>query len=219
MKVPSLTWRHASTLGAMTRAACLASLTLASACALLSKAEPNVPRYFTPEAAAADPPPAPASGLELRLGVVKADGYIQDKIVYRDSTYEVGYYEERLWTDKPEAYVRRAVARDLFEQRGVREVVSGVATTLDVDVAAFEEVMKPQHVGRIELAYVLYDDRVVRASNTIAVERPIADAKGDAAASAAVQALAEALTVAAAGVADAAVAELRSETPTARAAP
>jgi cholesterol transport system auxiliary component len=204
---------------AFDRAALAAALALAPACALLSKSEPNVPRYFSPETAtatAAPPAPAPASGLELRLGVVNADGYIKDKIVHRDSAFEVGYYEERLWTDKPEAYVRRALARDLFDRRGVREVVSGVGTTLDVDVVAFEEVMAPQHVGRIELTYVLYDDRVVRLSRSIAVERPIAAAKGDAAA---VQAMAEALSAAVDGVADATVAELRTETASSTPAP
>jgi cholesterol transport system auxiliary component len=204
-------------------AAALACSALAPACALLSKSEPNVPRYFSPEtaaaAAAAPPAPAPASGLELRLGIVKADGYIKDKIVHRDSAFEVGYYEERLWTDKPEAYVRRVLARDLFDRRGVREVVSGVGTTLDVDVVAFEEVMAPQHVGRIELTYVLYDDRVVRLSRSITVERPIAAAKGDAAAGAAVQAMAEALWAAVDGVADATVAELRTETASSTPAP
>jgi cholesterol transport system auxiliary component len=196
------------------RAAGIATLVLTSACALLSKSEPNVPRYFSPEtsdAPATAPASSQASGLELRLGVVKAEGYIQDKIVHRDSTYEVGYYEERLWTDKPEAYVRRALARALFDRRAVREVVSGVGTTLDVDVVAFEEVMAPRHVGRIALTYVLYDDRVVRLSRSITVERPIAEKKGDATAGAAVEAMAEALSIAVESVADATVAELRSE--------
>jgi cholesterol transport system auxiliary component len=204
------------------RAAAIASLALVSACALLSKSEPNVPRYFSPETSSAPPAgtaSAQASGLELRLGVVKADGYIQDKIVHRDSAYEVGYYEERLWTDKPDAYVRRALARALFDVRGVREVVSGVGTTLDVDVVAFEEVMKPQHVGRIALTYVLYDDRVVRLSRSIAVERPIPDAKGDAAAEVAVQAMAEALSAAVDGIADATVTELRAEAAPSKPAP
>jgi cholesterol transport system auxiliary component len=217
---PSKTFWRAT--GRAAGIAAVASLTLASACALLSKSEPNVPRYFSPEtsdAPAAGTASAQASGLELRLGVVKADGYIQDKIVHRDSTYEVGYYEERLWTDKPEAYVRRALARDLFDRRGVREVVSGVGTTLDVDLVAFEEVMAPRHVGRIELAYVLYDDRVVRLSRSITIERPIAEAKGDATAGAAVEAMAEALSVAVDGVADATVAELRSEAPPSKLVP
>jgi cholesterol transport system auxiliary component len=218
MSLPKILQRTRSLAGA----AGIASLSFAPACALLSKSEPNIPRYFSPETAsapAAPTAPMPESGLEMRLGVVKADGYIKDKIVHRDSTYEVGYYEERLWTDKPEAYVRRALARDLFDRRGVREVVSGVGTTLDVDVVAFEEVMKPRHVGRIELTYVLYDDRIVRLSRSIMVERPIADAKGDAAAGAAVQAMADALAAAVDGVADATVAELRSETAPSKPAP
>lgn len=203
--------RLASTLG-------LAGLAFVSACALLSKSDPIVPRYFTPETATGGDPVA-ETGLELRLGRVNADEYLKDKIVHRDSTYEVGYYEERLWTDKPEAYVRRALARAIFGHRGVREVVSGVGTTLDVDVVAFEEVRTPRHVGRVELAFVLYDDRVVRLSRSIAVERPIADSKGDGAAVAAVEAIGEALDAAVDGIADATLAELRTEAASSKATP
>ena len=119
-----------------------------------------------------------AAGLELRLGRVNADAYIKDRIVHRDSAYEVGYYDDRVWTEKPEAYVRRALARALFDERGVTQLLSGVGATLDVDVVAFEEVRAPAHVARIELVYVVYDDRVVRLSRSVVVERPIAPAEG-----------------------------------------
>src|SRR5579859_2713520 len=115
----------------------------AAGCALLSKSDPVVPRYFSPEPAAAAEPalvvPA-AAPLELRLGRVNAGSYLRDKIVFRNSAYEVGYYEERRWTEKPEAYVRRALARALFDRRGIHQVISGPAPTLEVEVTAFEEV-------------------------------------------------------------------------------
>jgi ABC-type uncharacterized transport system auxiliary subunit len=201
-----MTFARASTIAAA------AVLALAPACALLTKADPVVPRYFSPDAVTTKHvgPVAPA-GLELRLGRVNAESYMRDRIVRRDSTYEVVYYDDCLWTEKPEAYVRRALSRAIFDERGVREVRSGVATTLQVDVLAFEEIVKPEHVGRVELAYVLYDDRVVLLSRSVAVERPIAPAKGDAAAAALVGALAGAMSAAVDAVALATTAELRTE--------
>jgi cholesterol transport system auxiliary component len=192
--------------------AAAAFLAFVPACALLTKADPIVPRYFSPEPITTKRvEPAASSGLELRLGRVNAEAYMKDRIVRRDSAYEVAYYDERLWTEKPETYVRRALARAIFDEGGVREVRSGVATTLQVDVLAFEEVVKPVHVGRVELAYVLYDDRVVLLSRSIAVERPIALAKGDAAAGALVEALAGAMSAAVDAVALATTAELHTE--------
>lgn len=193
--------------------ALLAFLALASGCALLSKSEPVIPRYFSPEAPALSTPRATgdAAGLELRLGRVNADAYIKDRIVHRDSAFEIGYYDDRVWTEKPEAYVRRALARALFDERGVTQLLSGVGATLDVDVVAFEEVREPAHVARIELVYVVYDDRVVRLSRSVVVERPIAPAKGDASADQAVKAMSGALVAAVDAVASAATSELRAE--------
>jgi cholesterol transport system auxiliary component len=200
---------------------CVAVLVLAPGCALLTKSEPVIPRYFSPEAPALSEPTVArdAAGLELRLGRVNADAYIKDRIVHRDSAYEVGYYDDRVWTEKPEAYVRRALARALFDERGVTQLLSGAGATLDVDVVAFEEVRAPAHVARIELVYVIYDDRVVRLSRSVVVERPIAYAKGDASVDQAVKALSGALVAAVDVVASAATSELRAEEASARATP
>jgi cholesterol transport system auxiliary component len=200
--------------------ALVVALVATPGCALLSKSAPLVPRHFDPEVTG--PPGTTAaqpSGLELRLGRVTGQEYLRDKIVHRDSPFEVGYYDGRVWTEKPAIYVRRAILHAVFDERGVREVVSGAAPTLDVEVIAFEEVMKPAHVGRVELAYVLYDDRVVLASRSLKVERPIAPATGDAAATAAVSAIAAALSGAVESVAEAAVAELRTQSTTSAQAP
>jgi cholesterol transport system auxiliary component len=194
---------------------CVAVLALGSGCALLTKSEPVVPRYFSPEAADPAGPRATATGLELRLGRVDADAYIKDRIIHRDSAFEIGYYDDRVWTEKPQAYVRRALARALFDERGVTQLLSGVGATLDVDVVAFEEVREPVHLARIKLVYEIYDDRVVLLSRSVLVERPIPPSKGDAAANEAVQAMAAALVAAVDAVADVAALELRSEEPAA----
>jgi cholesterol transport system auxiliary component len=190
---------------------CVVVLALGSGCALLTKSEPVVPRYFSPEAADPGGPRANATGLELRLGRVDADAYIKDRIVHRDSEFEIGYYDDRVWTEKPQAYVRRALARAVFDERGVTQLLSGVGATLDVDIVAFEEVRAPAHVARIKLVYEIYDDRVVRLSRAIVVERPIPPSKDDATANETVQAMSLALAAAVDAVADAAASELRSE--------
>jgi cholesterol transport system auxiliary component len=193
------------------RFACVVVLALGSGCALLTKSEPVVPRYFSPESAEPAGPRATETGLELRLGRVNSDAYIRDRIVHRDSDFEIGYYDDRVWTDKPEAYVRRALARALFDERGVTQRLSGAGTTLDVDIVAFEEVRAPAHVARIKLVYAIYDDRVVRLSRSIVIERPILPSKDDAAANEIVQAISLALATAVETVADATASELRSE--------
>ena len=193
--------------------ACVAALLPEFGCALLSKSDAFVARYFTPESAAPSGVPTASSGLELRLGRVNSAAYIKDKIVFRDSAYEIGYYEERRWTENPEVYVRRAVERALFDRRGVRQVVYGSGTTLDVDIVAFEEVLAPEHVGRVQLSYSMIDDRVVRFARSVTIERPIAKVAGEANADATVQALSASLVDAVDALADQAVAELRAEVP------
>ncbi|MDP9152265.1 MAG: PqiC family protein [Myxococcota bacterium] len=194
------------------------ALCVQSGCALTSKSEAVVSRYFTPESPVSPGDPIGPGGSELRLGRVNSASYIKDKIVFRESAYEVGYYEEKRWTEKPETYVRRALTRALFDRRGIRQIVYGAGSTLDVDVIAFEEVRLAAHVARIQLMYSLSDDRVVRLAGSVTVERPIAVAAGDAAADAVVQALSVALADAVDIVADKTAAELRAEAAAAKSA-
>jgi cholesterol transport system auxiliary component len=193
------------------RAWCMAALLPQIGCALFFKSDPFVSRYFTPESAATPADPVAPSGLELRLGRVTAAAYLKDEIVFRNSVYEIGYYEGRRWTDKPESYVRRELGRALFDRRGIRQILYGAGTTLDVDVMAFEEVRAPAHVGRVQIDYSLVDHRVVRFARSVTIERAIAPATGDAEADAIVMALSTALVDAVNILADKATAELRAE--------
>src|ERR1700687_2480512 len=143
-------------------------------CALFSKGEASFPRYFSPDIPqSSSKPAAKRSGVELRLGRVSAGSYIGEKIVFRESKYEIGFYDDRLWTEKPEAYLRRALTRALFEEEGLRNVVSGAAPTLDVELVSFEEVKMPSHIGLVRIAFSLHDDRVVLMQQTMTVEHPI----------------------------------------------
>src|SRR6201989_40623 len=88
-------------------------------CALLGKNEPLVPRYYTPEYDGDAPSPFARSDLELRLGRVEGWSHVRERMAIRSSNRELFYYEDRHWTERPEIYLRRALSRALFEERGV----------------------------------------------------------------------------------------------------
>jgi ABC-type uncharacterized transport system auxiliary subunit len=128
-------------------------------CALLSKSAPIAPRYFSPErpgdvARRARKPPWPSA--ELRLGRVDGTSHLETRLVFRDTKSEIGYYRLRRWTEAPEQYLKRRLARVLFEEVTVDRPV--VATkegdTADAAVEAIGRALRAT-VDRIA-------DRVVR---------------------------------------------------------
>jgi cholesterol transport system auxiliary component len=155
----------------------------AAGCALTSKSEPIAPRYFSPERASdaarsstklAGVPP------ELRLGHINGASHLDERLIFRDSDYELGYYEERRWTEEPAEYLRRRLARVLFEERGLRHVVGGFAPTLEVELTSFEEIRSPKRMARVQVAVRLQDARIVRWEETMTVDQPItSNDKGD----------------------------------------
>ena len=177
-------------------------LALASGCALLSKSDPLTPRYFSPEPAAsagddsasARPVKAGGSAPELRLGRVTAASYLGERLVYRTSSYELGFYEDRRWTERPDEYFRRSLSRALFESGGARRIVSGSGPTLDVELVEFAELKAPSHVARVQAIYALYDPRAVRTEATVTIELPIRTVSADREAAEAVRSLSEALS-------------------------
>ena len=145
-----------------------------SGCALMSKAAPLSPRYFSPELEPASPDSPPKTPLELRLGGIRASVQLEQRIAYRESESELGYYDSWRWTEPPEAYLARALSQQLFEQRGFVHVVAGSAPTLDVELLGFEEVRAGAPRARVELRLVLRDDRRTLLERTLRVERPLA---------------------------------------------
>ena len=156
----------------------LGSLFAVSGCALLGKSDALSPRYFSPDSsppsATTASPPAGTNPIELALGRISAASYLSERIVYRDSSHELSFYDERRWSEKPEAYLRRALARALFEQRGLRRLVSGVGPTLEVELTELSEVRGPSPVARVSATFLLYDQRQVRRQATVYVELPLA---------------------------------------------
>jgi cholesterol transport system auxiliary component len=155
---------------------------------------------------AAVAPPAPA-GLQLRLGRVEGWTHLRERMVTRNAAREFSYAEDRRWTERPEVYLRRALARTLFEERGVVEALSGRAVTLEVELIAFEEVEQP-HQARLQALLLLRDDHHSLLQETITVEQPVQAGAGP---QAAVDAFSQALRVGVTRIADHVVTRLADQ--------
>jgi len=185
---------------------------LASDCALPSKASAVQPRFFSPELT--EPPQSVAApesdALELRLGLVEAASHLEERMSYRVHASELGYYDDRRWSERPEEYLRRALEHELFERRQMRRVLSGAATTLDVELTAFEELQGAKARVRLALRFRLHDDHQASLERSVVIERALA-ADGDVDhAQRVASALGAALTAAVAEVSDTVARHLRS---------
>jgi len=148
-----------------------------SGCALLGKTDPHVPRYFTPEYESDGPAARVRPDLQLRLGRVEGWSHLGERMASRHSASELLYDDDRRWIERPEIYLRRALSRALFEERGVVESLSGRAITVDVELIAFEEIMQP-HQARMQALLVLTDDRLGLLTETITVLQPVGKPEG-----------------------------------------
>ncbi|HEX7836752.1 MAG TPA: ABC-type transport auxiliary lipoprotein family protein [Kofleriaceae bacterium] len=181
-------------------------------CALGAKAEPLELRYFSPEpasavAAAEARAPSDAAPLRLRLGRITASSHLRYRIVHRDSAVAIDPYDALRWTEQPPDYVRRALSRALYEAHPLAEAISGATPTLEVEVTAFEEVVRPGgRAGRVQLRYQLHDERAVLARGVVTADRAAARADIEAV----VAAIREAMDAACAELADRVVTQLRS---------
>jgi cholesterol transport system auxiliary component len=185
----------------------LAGVVVLSGCALLGKNDPLVPRYFRPELDGDAPRARVRSDLQLRLGRVEGWSHVRERMAARTSAQELFYYEDRRWTERPEIYLRRALSRTLFEERGLVASLSGRAVTLDVELIAFEEIEQP-HKARMQALLVLRDDRIGLLEETITVEQPVATTEQADEARAVVDALSRALQAGVTRIADRVVAKL-----------
>lgn len=159
-------------------------LAASAGCALTEKGKPLSPRYFSPElgtladAPVLEPTAAGTKPLELRLGPVEAASHLEERMAYRVNDAELGYYDERRWSERPEEYVRRALEAELFERRHVRRILAGGGNTLAVEVLAFEELRTPTPRVRLALHFTVHDDRTALLEKTITIEQPL-PAAGD----------------------------------------
>ncbi len=173
----------------MTRFALLLGFALSVApsvgCALFSRGATVDERWYTPELFAIDRHDDAASrgpsgvaepqrsGCALRIGRVSAAGGLGLRIAYGDGLFQVGYYDGRRWTERPDQYVRRALSRAIFEDAACERAVGPAAPTLDVEVFEFEEVKAPtEHAARVGLRVVLAADRTL-LERTVRVSEPV----------------------------------------------
>lgn len=191
---------------------------LGPGCALLSKADPGGARYFSlvrepvgPKELPSGVPGERGGPAGLRLGRIRGATHLEDRLVYRDSTYELGYHAALRWTEPPQESLQRLLTRALFEERGLRHAVEGGGPTLDAELTALDELRGPPHVARAQVVVRLHDERRVLWEETITVDRPIADLEGGDPALETVEALGVALQTLVEQVADRAVRELETE--------
>jgi cholesterol transport system auxiliary component len=154
------------------RAALLFPVLGVSACALMGKGDALSPRYFNPDLSSTRSPAAQTRG-ELRLGRITAAAHLRERIVFRDSSYELNFYESRRWSEPPDAYLRRALSAALFERHGLRRIISGSGPTLEVELTEFAELKRSPPVARVAATYVLFDNRLVRREASVTVDLPI----------------------------------------------
>jgi ABC-type uncharacterized transport system auxiliary subunit len=152
-----------------------------SGCALTSKADLVDIRYFSPERVKVEPAsevarPKPLDeALRVKLGRVLSGSNLRERIAYRDDEYELGYYEELRWTERPETYVRRGLARSLFETHRLHRVFSGDAPTLEVEVLAFDDQrLSTGRSARVQLRVILYEDAGVLFEDTLTFDSRVA---------------------------------------------
>jgi cholesterol transport system auxiliary component len=202
-------------LASLGTAALFALALMACGGALTAKGEALDVRWYNPETApprltSATPGSPERIDRTLELGRVTSGINLRERIAYRDAAYEVGFYDDKRWTERPEVYVRRALARTLFEERGMHRALAGQAPVLDVEVLSFEELRGAAPAARIQLRMLVHDDRDALVEKTLTVDRPVAPgAKGF---QAFVQAMAQALDAAVEQVANEVVAVLATRT-------
>jgi cholesterol transport system auxiliary component len=146
-----------------------------SSCALSSKADVVPIRYFSPEhLVPSSTVPARATVHELKLGRITSGSNLRERIAYRQARYELGYYDDLRWTERPETYVRRALGRALFESGHFRRTVHGPAPTLDIEVLAFDDLrIEGRRAASVVVKFILQDDTGVRIERTVAEETAV----------------------------------------------
>jgi cholesterol transport system auxiliary component len=144
-------------------------LLLLAGCALTASNPPPDVHYFSPESPRIAKQTT-AHDAPLRLARLELSSHLRARIVYRTSDVELAMYETRRWTEHPDAYVRRALVRSLYEDRPFVMALGHAAPTLAVTVLAFEEVRVPRHVGRVTLRFVLSNEQTAIASDEVSVD-------------------------------------------------
>jgi len=80
-------------------------------------------QYYKLDIPPAPTPAGPSAAASLRVEPFRTPGFLrQDRIVYRPSPVEVGFYEYHRWAEPPNATVTKALADQLTKRRLFRSV-------------------------------------------------------------------------------------------------
>ena len=164
-------------------------------CACTSSPAP--PRFFRPPHQI--PAAAALTSRTLALSPTASGQQLGERIMWRRSDVEVGFYDQERWTQPPARFVDQALSDALFVAGGLRRVErAGLA--LSVELVAFEEVLLPNHLARVELRALLVDgEGAALLERSVAAARPVSEHEAEAM----VRALGEALDAAIQELADA----------------
>ncbi len=113
------------------------------------------PRFFDPALPPSSAAPQPVGEVVVRLRKVNATSAVKDRIQWRKSEVETGFYESERWATEPAYVLWTALRRELFEVRGLRSGGPRAPFVLDVELSAFEEVLLPEHKVRVKVTVVL----------------------------------------------------------------
>src|SRR6266446_3334192 len=155
-------------------------LALAAGCLARNAAEP---RFFRPDSAllsdahAGDPPPASSGPIPVvRLRAVDGEPGLRERVVWRASPLEYGFYEQRRWHELPASYVERALRAAFRKSARVRLSDDLRAPSLRITVTAFDDVLAPTHVALVEATASLRDPHgQLLLERPFSAEVPIAD--------------------------------------------
>jgi len=157
---------------------------------------PDPPRFFRPAsatlavAAGDGADPTTTDGIPVRVRTIRSAPFLGERIVWRVSDVEYGFYEQRRWIDLPAHYVERALRIRLRSTPGLRLTNDVRAAALNVNVRAFDDLLAPTHAANVALAVVLEDPaRGPLLERTFSAQANIGDDDSEAMAKAMGQAL------------------------------
>jgi len=154
-------------------------LALAAGCLARNAAEP---RFYRPDSAllrdayggASAGRSEPAHIVRIRAG--DGESYMRERVVWRVSPVEYGFYEQRRWHELPTSYVERALEAAFRKSARVRLSDDLRVPSLRITVTAFDDVLAPTHVALVEATASLRDPHgQLLLERPFSAEVPIAD--------------------------------------------
>lgn len=157
----------------MNRLCLLALLCVLPGCALTSKGKALEVRWYTPELVRPGVAPLAPGAPQVRLGFIRSPVQLGEQIAWSDGAYQLGFYEDRRWSERPAEYARSALRRALFITHGLQPAIDPGAAHLEVELANFQEIRSLRaHTGRVTLHVQLSTDRVL-LNATITRDEPV----------------------------------------------